>query len=255
MEPKQTTIGEILDSEKEMVLHGSERFGEYFINASEINHLLNDFIKSVDPYLYFFAIFLSHIKKHHTLALFSAARLHRVQVGMNLRQVLEASSWAAYGIANTEKEKFYEEDGNNAMIVPEKLKKTKNKWLEKNFPDGSKVIKNYIQHIGGTMAHANLFYTLQNFKFNFEEGKFESPFFDYEDDFYVKTDLWWIANIGYGAMDLFYGVNQKLNTVIFADDFVPKLLSLKRKNDLLKLEMMQSPRFRPLSGYKNQKRD
>lgn len=84
MEFKQSTIGEILDSEKEMVLHGAERFGAYFVHASEINNLLNHFVKSVDPDRYFFAAFLSHIKRHHTLALFSAARLHLIQTGMNV---------------------------------------------------------------------------------------------------------------------------------------------------------------------------
>jgi len=250
MELKQSTIGEILDSEKEMVLRGAERFGAYFINANEMNNLLNHFVKSVDPYLYFFAIFLSHIKKHHTLALFSATRLHHVQAGMNMRQVLEASSWAAYAIAHTEMEKFYEDDENGMMVIPEKLKDAKNSWLAINFPDGSKVLKNYIKHVGSTTAHANLFHTMQNFKFNFENGRFESPFFDYEDDFYVKTDLWWIANVGYGAMDLFYGINKKLNTIVFSDDFVPRLLELKRKNDLLKLEMMQSTRFRNIPKSK-----
>ena len=38
MDFKQETIGDILDSEKEMVLHGAERFGAYFIHASEINN-------------------------------------------------------------------------------------------------------------------------------------------------------------------------------------------------------------------------
>lgn len=244
MEIKQDTIGDIIESEKEMILKASERYGKFFINASEINYLLNDFIKSVDPDRYFFVIFLSLIKKHHTLALFSAVRLHHVQIGMNIRQVLEASSWAAYAIANTEKEKFYEEDEYGMMVYPDKLKLQKNKWLEENFTEGSNNIKNYIKHIGGTTAHANIVYAQQNFKFNFKDGRFETPFFDYEDDFRVKTDLWWIANVGYGIMDLFYGINKKLNVIKFSDDFIPRIRELKRINDFLKLEMMESTRFK-----------
>lgn len=248
MEPKQDTIGDIIDSEKSMILDAAEKYGKFFVNASEINHLLNEFIKSVDPDRYFFAIFLSQIKKHHTLALFSAVRLHHVQTGMNIRQVLEAGSWAAYAIANTEKEKFYVEEEDGSMSYPKKLKLQKNSWLDQNFSDGSEVIKRNVNNIGSTTAHSNIVYAQKNFKFNFESGIFETPFFDYEDDFHVKTDLWYIANVGYGLMDLFYGINKKFGSIKFADDFLPRIQEQKRVNDLLRLEMIQSPRAKTVKN-------
>ena len=55
MEFKQDTIGDILTSEHEMVLHGAESYGDYFINASEFNCLLQEFIKSVDSDRFIFA--------------------------------------------------------------------------------------------------------------------------------------------------------------------------------------------------------
>ncbi len=248
MEPKQDTIGNILESEKLMVLNASDKYDKFFVNAAEINHLLNDFIKSVDIDRYFFAIFLSQIRKYHTLALFSAVRLHRIQTGMDLRQVLEAGSWAAFAIANTEKEKFYKDDANGYMEIPEKLNKQKNSWLEKNFPDGSKVLKRMKENINNTTAHSNIIYAHNNFKAKLEKGKFESPFFDYEDVFHVKTDLWEIANIGYGLMDLFYGVNKKFGGVKFTDNFLPRIRDLIRINNSLKLEMMQSPRMKRIKN-------
>lgn len=243
MDPKQNTIGDIIESEKNMILDATNKYGKFFVNASEINLLLNDFIKSVDPDRYFFAIFLSQIKKHHALALFSAVRLHHVQTGMNIRHVLEAGSWAAFAIANIEKEKFYTEDEQGYIDYPEKLKLQKNSWLEQNFSDGSQAIKRNVKNIGSTTAHSNIVYAQKNFDFNFEKGVFETPFFDYEDDFCVKTDLWQIANTGYGLMDLFYGINKKFGGVKFADDFIPRIKELKRINDLLKLEMLQHPRM------------
>lgn len=90
-----------------MVLHGEQNYGKFFTNAADANNLLGDFLKSIDCDRYFFSLFLSHIKKHLLLAQFSAVRLHHVEAGMNIRQVLEAGSWAAFAIANTEKEKFY----------------------------------------------------------------------------------------------------------------------------------------------------
>lgn len=140
-------------------------------------------------------------------------------------------------------EKFYEKDEHDAMIVPKRLKEQKNKWLKENFQDGSNPIENYVRHIGQSTAHASLPHIMCDFKFNFDDGRFESHFFDYADDFHVKADFWWIANVGYGAMDLFYGVNQKVNAIVFSDEFLPRIRELKRGNDELKLEMMQSKRF------------
>jgi len=252
MEIKQDAIGDIIESEKQMILNAEVKYEKFFINASEINNLIiNDSIVSVNPDRYFFATFFSQIKKHHTLALFSAVRLHHVQTGMNMRQVLEAGSWAAYAVSNTEEEKFYEKLPDGTMSIPQKLRDEKNEWLEKNFKDSSDHFKNNIKHVGGSTAHSNLVYAQKNFKFDFNNGKFETPFFDYEDDFHIKTDLWWIANVGYSIMDLFYGINTKFNVLKFTDDFIPKILELKRINDQLKLEMMQNPRFIKFKKQKN----
>lgn len=39
MDFNQSTIGEILDSEREMVLRGAQRYGPYYINAFEFVNL------------------------------------------------------------------------------------------------------------------------------------------------------------------------------------------------------------------------
>lgn len=138
MDFKQETIGDILTSEREMVLHGVESYGDFFINASEFNHLLQGFIKSVDPDHFIFAMFLAQIRKYHLLALFSAVRLHHIQAMMNLRQVLEAGSCAAYAIANPDQNRFADIDENGIIGEiysktserEEALKKIKSKFKE-----------------------------------------------------------------------------------------------------------------------------
>src|SRR6266850_4929407 len=110
MEFKHTTIGEILDSERDMVLRAAERYGNFYANAAEFNGLFTNFIKSIDRDRFLFAMFLSQVRKHYTLALFSAVRLHHVQAMMDLRQVLEAGSCAAYAIANTDPADFADTD-------------------------------------------------------------------------------------------------------------------------------------------------
>ena len=201
MEFKQDTIGDILTSEHEMVLHGAECYGDYFINASEFNHLLQQFIKSVDPDRFIFAMFLAQIRKHHLLAHFSATRLHHIQAMMNLRQVLEAGSCAAYAIANPDQTGFTDIDENGIADISQDLTKKRYKWLEDNFKKGSDTIKNMKGTINDSTAHSNIVYAHNNFRFDGDQGKFVTPFFDIKDDYLVKTDLWQIGNIAQKIID------------------------------------------------------
>jgi len=244
MEFKQDTIGDIIESESQMILHGAERFGNYFINASEFNNLLQQFIKSVDLDRFIFVMFLSQIRKHHLLAHLSAVRLHHIQAMMNLRQMLEAGSCAAYAIANPDQAGFADIDENGIIDPSQELTKKRYKWLEDNFKKGSDAIKNMKGAINDSTAHSNIVYAHKNFRFDGEQEKFVTPFFDIEDDHFVKTDLWQIGNVAMGLMDLFYGVNKNLDVIKFVDDFIPRLRSLETENHRLKAEMMSTERYK-----------
>lgn len=238
MEFKQATFEDIIDSEREMFLTATERYGDFFVNAHEFNVLLNEFIKSVDPNRFIFAMFLSQIRKHAVLALLSAVRLHHVQTSMNLRQVLEAGSCAAYSIANIESEDFADFDENGFMDPSQKLTKKRYEWLGENFPAGSTAILNMKKIINSSSAHANIIYAHNNFRFDEKASKFSTPFFDIEDKHWVKTDLWAVGNIVMCLMDLFYGVNKDQNVIKFIDDFVPRLKALEEENHRLKAMAM-----------------
>ncbi len=251
MEFKQSDFREIIESEQEMVLAGTDRYGDYFINAYEFNGLFQKFIKSVDPDRFIFAMFLAQIRKHHTLALFSALRLHHVQAMMDLRQTLEAGSCAAFAIANPAREGFANLDENGLLDASKDLTNKRYKWLEENFAKGSEAIKNMKRSINESTAHSNIIYAHNNFSFDGEGGRFVTPFFDIEDDYLVKTDLWQIGNIAMGLMDLFYGVNKKLNVIKFVDDFVPQLKKLEIDNHKLKSEMMATKRYKRAEERRN----
>lgn len=243
MEIKQSTKGEILDFEKEAVLHGAERYGDYFINANEFNQLLNEFIRSVDPDRFIFAMFLSQVRKHHTLALFSVVRLHHIQGMLNLRQTIEAGASAAYAIANTDQKDFADTDEAGILDPTKELAVKRYKWLEKYYPAGSTPLKNLKNSINESPAHANIVYAQQNFRFNARENRFETPFFDIEDEYLVKSDLWFVGNIAMGLADLFYGVSKDFGGVKFVDDFPVRLKQLGDQNHALKAELMKNPRF------------
>jgi len=65
MEFPQQTIEQIIDSEREMILTASQRYGKYYDTALECALLLTQFLKSVDPDRWVFYSFLSLSKKHH----------------------------------------------------------------------------------------------------------------------------------------------------------------------------------------------
>jgi hypothetical protein len=245
METKQDTLGEILDSERDMVLHGAEKYGDYFKNAVELGDLLENFTKSINrPENYIAVVFLSQVRKYHTLALFSAVRRHHNQLAMDLRQVLEAGPRMAYAMAYSDENKFCERDKNDILCIPQKLGEKKNDWLDKNFKPSSDVIKRLKKAINNSASHANLIYSFQNFNVLSDGRKrFHTPFFDFEDDFKIKGDLWLVANVAMGLLDLFYGVNQKYGTFVLSDGFLEKFKKLEQQNTKLKEEALKHERF------------
>lgn len=246
MEFKQDTIGDILTSEHEMVLHGAECYGDYFINASEFNHLLNDFIKSVDEPDKFIAMaFIFQIRKYHTLAFFSAIRRHHIQTSTNLRYVIEAGQWAAYAMGNAEREKFCSVDQNGIINVEDKHEKAMYKWLDDNFKVKADETRRLKKMISGAGAHSSITYAFQNFEMKpFEDAGFKTTFFDPKNDYWVKTDLWFVANTVLGLLDLFYGVNQQYKVFKLIDDFGPRFKKLVDENNRLKAEMMNTENYK-----------
>ena len=162
---------------------------------------------------------------------------------MDLRQVLEAGSCAAYAIANPDKAGFGDIAENGIIDPSKELTVKRYSWLETNFKTGSDAIKNMKGLINGSTAHSNIVYAQKNFSFDNASRKFVTPFFDNEDEYHVKCDLWQIANIVMGLMDLFYGVNKDINVIKFIDDFVPRLKALEAENFRLKTEMMSHERY------------
>lgn len=246
MEFKQDTIGDIIESESQMILHGAECYGEYFINASEFNNLLNSFIKSVDDPAKFIAIaFIFQIRKYHTLALFSAIRRHHIQTSMNLRYVIEAAQWAAYAMGNEDQDKFCSKDSNGIISIEDKHGKAMYKWLNDNFKVKADETRRLKKMISGAGAHSNITYAFQNFEMKpFKDAGFKTTFFDPENDYWIKTDLWFVANTALGLLDLFYGVNQKFKVFKLIDDFSPRFKTLVDQNNKLKTEMMGTENYK-----------
>ena len=103
--------------------------------------------------------------------------------------------------------------------------------------------------ISGAGAHSNITYAFQNFEMKpIEDPGFRTTFFDPENDYWIKTDLWFVANTAMGLLDLFYGVNQKYKVFKFIDDFGPRFKTLVDQNNRLKAEMMETENYKKVKS-------
>jgi hypothetical protein len=235
---KQDNVQDLIDGEQKYLAEAKEKYGEYFNHAIEFGNFLSTFITSIDPDRFIFAAFLSQVRKNYFLSFFSALRLHHVQAGMDLRQMLESGAWAAYAIANPEQEKFTISVG-GLLETPEKLLVARNAWLDQNFKAGSDAIKRLKGLINASVAHASIVYAFNNFRLDVKAGKFESPYFDFEDRFQVKFDLWFMSNVALGLIDLFFGINRGRNVIKLSPTFTEGFKPLETENIRLKTEMLK----------------
>jgi hypothetical protein len=241
---KQSTFEEIVESERELILTADQRYGNYYRHARDCTVFLSRCIAAVDPDRMMFARFFSLMKKQVMLALLSTLRLHKVQALMNLRQVLEAGAAAAFAIANPEPEHFAKTDANGLIDASQDLTEKRYKWLANHFPAGSDAIKKKKNLINDFAAHANVVMTNRTFEVNEVGNEISAPFFDAEDEYYVKTDLWLTASISIELMGLLYEVNKTQNVVQFDPDFEYHFHRVHGDNIVLLTEMKSTERYK-----------
>ena len=143
-----------------------------------------------------------------------------------------------YAIANQNHADFANIKNDHTLDSSDKLTKKRYDWLDQNFPVGSadiKFIKNRINEVG---AHANIVTAHNNFQNDLEAGVFHTPFFDYENERFVKADIWLIAHAARSIMDLFYGVNQTVGVIKLQDTWIERYRALCTENDRLKNEWL-----------------
>jgi hypothetical protein len=242
MQFRQSTLEEIIESEGKMVLLAQTRYGEFYSNAIACSIFLSKCIAGIDHSRMMFGRFLALTKKHHMLAVLSTVRLHRVQAKMNLRQVLEAGAAAAFAIANPEVHHFTEMDKQGILDPSQELAKKRYRWINKYYPEKSERIRAIKDRINKFEAHANVVTSESVFRVS-KDKVATTPFFDIEDDYIVKTDLWQAAAVALELMDLFYGVNKERNVITFHPNFAAYIGQLSRTTDALLAEQEATERY------------
>jgi hypothetical protein len=244
MEFSQSTLEEIIESERLMLLASRERYGSYFGHARECSIFLSRSVTAVDHDRMMFSRFFSLMKKHHMLALLSILRLHKVQAMMNLRQVLEAGAAAAFAIANPELHHFADTDKQGLLDPAQALTKKRYQWLDQNYRQKSEWIKAKKEQINLSTAHANIVSSESTFRVADAGGMINAPFFDIEDEYTAKADLWQTGSIALTLVDLFYGVNQGRNVIEFCPGFTCHVGRLAQDNEALINEIKSTDRFK-----------
>jgi hypothetical protein len=244
MELKQSTLEEIVESERQLLIDADARYGKYYRHARACSVFLSRAIISVNHDRMMFGRLFSLLKKHHMLALLSTLRLHKVQSMMNLRQVLEASAAAAFAIANPELEHFAETDAAGILDPTQELTRKRYRWLATHFRASSDALKAKKELINNMAAHANIVTTDQTFRVNEGGDMIDAPFFDLEDEYFVKGDLWLMSSIAIEVLDLLYGVNKDRNVIEFIPEFEAHFTGMARGNQALHAEMTSTDRYR-----------
>jgi hypothetical protein len=244
----QSTLEEIWQSESRMLEKGRERYGNYWVHARGCTVFLSRCITEIDHSRMMFGYLFSHMKKYHTLTLFSVMRLHRVQAMMDLRQVLEAGASAAFAIGNPGQEHFVDVTEDGILDPSQPLTRKRYAWLEANYREKSDWLKSTKDGINSWATHANLITANSVFTLS-EAGDFgRAPFFDIEDDYLVKGDLWQLSNVALHIMDLLYRVNESYKAVRFIDNFEQSMSNYVSANNALLDEIKQSERYKAIEA-------
>jgi hypothetical protein len=246
----QSTLEEIIDSERAMILNARTRYGQHYTHARATTVYLSLCIESIEiDRADTFGRYFSLLKKHHTLSFFSALRLHKVQAMMNLRQVLEAGAAAAFAIANPEAHHFVNIDAFGIMDPAQKLTCKRYKWLNKNYPKKSAWVASTKDQINSSAAHANIISGDRTFRLADDHTAANAPFFDIEDEYFVKADLWLIGNVAIKLMEFFFGVASDVaragrSVLEFRSDFQRTIEGMAAENNGLLTEIQSTERFK-----------
>jgi hypothetical protein len=122
------------------------------------------------------------------------------------------------------------------------------KWLKKTYPDKSAWLASTKDRINSSTAHANVISGDSTFRMTDDHAFANAPFFDVEDEYFVRADLWLISSVAIALMDFFFGVAGDVakigrSVIEFRSDFQSIIQGLAAENNGPLAEMQSSERF------------
>jgi hypothetical protein len=98
--------------------------------------------------------------------------------------------------------------------------------------------------INNFQSHANVVSAHGVFRIDDTGELINAPFFDIEDDYFVKADLWLASAVALEMMDLFYGVNSGRNVIEFMPNFPEFIARLESDTTTLLAERKAADRYK-----------
>ncbi len=244
MKKHSGTLTEIIEGEHNKTLNALNKYGENFAHNLMVFQLLESFFTEFKAPQDIFLRFYYSVRNFYLLTLFSIIRLHHTQSSLNLRQLIESGTDAAYSIAFPDVEKFAKTDEFGIMDSTIKLKSKRYKWLSKNYPATSTTILKIKEPVQ-VSSHSNLVDTNRGYKFlsSKEGAQIQVSYFDFEDDYMEKAALWQLANTTLAIIGLWYEVSQSYKSIEVMPDFAEKHSNLMKENQKIKDGVMQTERF------------
>ena len=245
MKKHSGTLTEIIEGEHARTLNALNKYGKNFAHNLRIFQLLESFLTEFNAPQDIFLRFYYSARNFYLLTLFSIIRQHHVQSSLNLRQLIESGTDAAYSIAFPDVEKFAKTDEFGIMDSTDKLKSKRYKWLSKNYPTTSNAILKIKKPVQ-VSSHSNLVDSTRGYRFlpSKEGAQIQVSYFDFQDDYMEKAALWQLANTTLAIMGLWYEVSQSYKGVKVISNFAEKHSGLMSENQEIKEEAMQTERFK-----------
>lgn len=240
--PYLTNLDCLLQREAELFHSAEHRLGWPVAMARDATLLLSNFMESVSAARHVFIRCMAMVKVHHTLAFMSTLRLHHVQSMMNLRQVAEATSNAAFALAHPDLDLIDAETG--LVLHPKEISAKSYKWIEQAFPRHSSDLKVIKDIINEQSAHFNIVNSTLIVTDSAEDEIWRADFFDLEDRHFELSDLWVSTMLALCSIHLMIEVAKVHGGFVLALDAEERAHNVKAQADKLRADLMGSERHR-----------
>jgi len=254
-------IEEFSVKENKLVQNAGNKYGEYYRTAKNCI-ILTECIKYSSEEGMIFVHFWSQISTNLQLALLSTVRRHTVQTYMLLRQVLESSTYAYYGLYLKSFEKFGNISSKETFKIKENVKNPAHQWLNKFYPKQSNEIKSLKLFINQNFAHANIGNT-QFSVIEHSDRKKSMYFFDHDkNSIHIKRMFLLIIEIANLVLSLLKEVlkdnncvylieNKEIfedsNCITLIDDFDTKLEESIISQSIISRVLLEEPLYKTLN--------
>ncbi|MCG4261189.1 hypothetical protein K6W36_11490 [Acetobacter senegalensis] len=227
--------------EHQKLLDAEKKYGNAFINAYNTTILVSNLMMGPVADCDLFIRFYSQMTKYHLLSVISTVRMHRIQAKIDLRYFLESTANAAFSLAHSDTENYFDFQNEQIGNAQSATKKAYG-WLETTYKEHSDFIKELKSTINEQTAHANVVNSQHNFDFiPGERAEIVTSYFDFEDDEMVKLDLWLAAKAGIYAADLILKVQKDSGGFLLSND-VTNLPNLIVDNNSVLAELQNDRR-------------